>query len=76
MSKNWSVTSISTHKHKKIRYLPKVKYLILDISKKNLIEKKIKISYDYVVNFGGYVNHNEKLKTYKSHYKAPYYTKE
>ena len=68
ISKNWSVTSISTHKPKKIRYLPKVKYLILDISKKILIEKKIKSSYDYVVNFGGYVNHNEKIKTYKSHF--------
>ena len=68
LSKNWLVTSISTHEPKKIRYLPKVKYLILDISKKDLIEKKIKSSYDYVVNFGGYVNHSEKLKTYKSHY--------
>ncbi len=30
--------------------------------------KKIKSNYDYVVNFGGYVNHSERLKTYKSHY--------
>ena len=66
--KKWKVTSISTNKPKKIRFLPKVKYLILDITKKKLILKKIKSDFDFVVNFGGYVNHSEKLKTYKSHY--------
>ena len=68
IEKGWGVTSISTNKPKKIRFLSKVKYLILDISKKKLIKKLIKQNYDYVVNFGGYVNHNEKLKTYQSHY--------
>jgi nucleoside-diphosphate-sugar epimerase len=68
IKKGWGVTSISTNKPKKIRFLSKVKYLILDISKKKLIKKLIKYDYDYVVNFGGYVNHNEKLKTYQSHY--------
>ena len=53
---------------KKIRFLPKVKYLILDITKKKLLLKKVKSNYDFIVNFGGYVNHNEKSKTYKSHY--------
>ena len=66
--KKWDVTSISTNIPKKVRFLPKVKYLILDITKKKLILKKIKSNYDFVVNFGGYVNHNEKLRTYKSHY--------
>jgi nucleoside-diphosphate-sugar epimerase len=68
IEKGWNVTSVSTNKPKKIRFLSKVKYLILDISKKKLIKKLIKYDYDYVVNFGGYVNHNEKLKTYQSHY--------
>ena len=66
--KKWDVTSISTNRPKKIRFLPKVKYLILDITKKKLLQKKVKSNYDFVVNFGGYVNHNEKSKTYKSHY--------
>ena len=66
--KKWHVTSISTNNPKKIRFLPKVKYLILDITKKKLMLKKIKPNYDYVVNLGGYVNHTEKLKTYQSHY--------
>ena len=38
--KKWKVTSISTNKPKKIRFLKKVKYLILDITKKKHILKK------------------------------------
>ena len=66
--KKWDVTSISTSSPKKKRFLPKIKYIIVDITKKKLLLKKIKSDYDFVVNFGGYVNHSEKLKTYKSHY--------
>ena len=68
LKKKWKVTSVSTNKPKKIRFLSKVKYLIFDIAKKELINKNLKSNYDYVVNFGGYVNHNEKIKTFKSHY--------
>jgi nucleoside-diphosphate-sugar epimerase len=68
LAKGWQVTSISTNNPKKTRFLTKVKYLIVDISKKKTLQKKIKSNYDFVVNFGGYVNHNEKLKTYQSHY--------
>jgi nucleoside-diphosphate-sugar epimerase len=66
--KKWDVTSISTNRPKTVRFLPKVKYVILDITKKKPLLKKIKSNFDYVVNFGGYVNHSEKVKTYKSHY--------
>ncbi len=68
LSKKWSVTSISTNRPKKIRLLPKVKYLILDITKKNILKKNINSNFDFVVNFGGYVDHSKTLKTYKSHY--------
>ena len=68
LAKDWEVTSISTNNPKEIRFLSKVKYLIVDISKKKILQKKIKSNYDFVVNFGGYVNHNDKLKTYRSHY--------
>ena len=67
LKKGWTVTSISSNKPKKIRYLKKVKYLICDIGKKKEVSK-IKSNFDYVVNFGGYVNHKNKKKTYKSHY--------
>lgn len=68
ISKGWYVYSISRRKPKKNRFLPKVKYIILDISKKKLIKKKIKINFDYIVNLGGYANHKEKLIIYNSHY--------
>ncbi len=66
--KGWNVTSISSKPPKKLRFIPKIKYIICDISKKNLLQKKINKSYDYVVNLGGYVDHSKKKKTYNSHY--------
>ena len=69
LKKKWQVTSISTNRPKKIRKLNKVKYLNCDISKIKNIEKTLKkLSFDYIVNLGGYVNHSEKRKTYLSHY--------
>ncbi len=55
--KNYSITSLSYHKPKKKRFLNKIKYLECDISKKDLLKKKLKDKFDYVVNLGGYVNH-------------------
>ena len=40
--KGWQVTSISSNPPKKIRHLSKVKYIICDITKKNILKKKIK----------------------------------
>ena len=68
VEKGWKVFSISTNKPKKLRKVSKVKYLICDISKKRLLEKKIKTNFDYVVNLGGFVDHRNKVKTYNSHY--------
>ncbi len=68
ISKGWEVTSISTRKPKKIRRVPKVKYLISDITKKKMIKKKINKYFRFVVNLGGYVDHSNRIKTYKSHY--------
>ena len=64
----WLVTSISARKPRKVRKLPKVKYLISDISKKNFFKKILKKHFDYVVNLGGYVDHSNKKKTYNTHY--------
>ena len=64
----WSVTSISARKPRKLRKLSKVKYLISDISQKNFSKKISKREFDYVVNLGGYVDHNNKKKTYNTHY--------
>ena len=65
---NWSVTSVSIHKPKKIRKLIGVNYLIFDISKKKNLISKLSKNYDYVVNLAGYVDHSHKTKTMKSHF--------
>lgn len=68
LQKGWQVTSISTRPPKKIRYLPKVKYILCDITNKKILKKKILRPFKYVVNLGGYVDHSKKKKTFKSHY--------
>ena len=57
-------------KSKKWKIFEKVKYIKCDISNQNNLKKNIKENFDYVVNLGGYVNHNEKVKTFNSHYKG------
>ena len=68
LKKGWQVTSISSKPPKKLRYLPKVKYIICDITKKKSLKKNIRKYFNYVVNLGGYVDHSNKKKTYESHY--------
>jgi len=65
--KGLKVTSFSTKPPIKIRKISKIKYIFGDISKKNNLSKLNK-DYSYVVNLGGYVDHTNKKKTYKSHY--------
>ncbi len=66
--KNWMVHSISSRKPKKIRYLKNVKYLICDITNKKHVNKSLNSKYDYIINFGGYVDHSNKKKTHSSHF--------
>lgn len=68
LKRGFKVISLSKNKPIKKRYLEKVKYLIADISNKNLINKKIKENFQYIVNLAGYVDHSDKINTYKSHY--------
>jgi len=68
LKKGWQVVSISTKKAINSRKLSKVEYILCDITKKKLLKKKIQKSFTYVVNLGGYVDHSNKIKTYKSHY--------
>jgi len=68
LKKKWQVFSISTKKPSKSRFLKDVHYLIADISKKNDLKKRINQNFNYVVNFGGYVDHSNKKKTYNSHF--------
>jgi len=68
LKKGWAVTSISSKAPKKKRYLPKVKYLLCDITKKKALRRNIQKQFKYVVNLGGYVDHSNKKKTFQSHY--------
>jgi nucleoside-diphosphate-sugar epimerase len=68
--RGWKVTSISSRSPQKIRYLSKVCYIRCDITKKKLLKKKINKPFDYVVNLGGYVDHSNKKRTFKSHYEG------
>ena len=68
LKKKWKVTIFSLNKPKKKRYLGnKVTYIKGDISKIRDL-KKINKNFDYVVNFGGYVNHKNKKVVYNSHF--------
>ena len=68
LKKGWQVTSISSKPPRKKRYLAKVKYILCDITKKKSLRKNIRKSYSYVVNLGGYVDHTNRKKVFKSHY--------
>ncbi len=70
LKKKYLVTVISTKKPAKHRKLNNVKYIFCDISNKSQLQKKIKSNYDFIVNLAGYVNHQEKMKTYNSHFKG------
>ena len=65
---NWKIVSVSTKKPIKKRRLKKVRYKIFDISIKKNLANIAKYKYDYVVNLGGYVDHINKVKTYRAHY--------
>ena len=62
LRRKWRVVSISTTKPPSSRFLKGVKYILADISDKDELRKKIKDNFDYVVNFGGYVDHSNKIK--------------
>ena len=64
----WKVTSLSTKKPKKKRFLKNVKYIFCDISKNNSLKKIPKKNFQFIVNFGGYVDHSNAKKTFNSHF--------
>ena len=68
LRRGFKVSSLSKNNPVKKRYLKKVKYIISDISNKNFINQIINEDFQYVVNLAGYIDHSDKIKTYKSHY--------
>jgi dTDP-glucose 4,6-dehydratase len=68
VKEKFRVISISQHKPSKNRTVKNVKYIKVDVCNLKELKKKINIDFKYIVNFSGYVDHNNKKKTYQSHY--------
>jgi UDP-glucose 4-epimerase len=67
IKENLDVTSISRSKPSKERHLSKVKYIYTDITDKKKLYSKLNENYNYIINFGGEVDHHSK-NTFKSHH--------
>jgi nucleoside-diphosphate-sugar epimerase len=55
--KYWQVTSVSLTPPTYFRFVEGVRYLHFDMSDLGLVKKYISEDYDFVVNLGGYINH-------------------
>ena len=63
----YNVTSLSSKKPNKKRFIKKVNYVICDLTSKKQLNK-INNNFNIIINLSGYVNHTEKKKTYGTHY--------
>ena len=70
IKKGYIVTSLSSKRPKPYRYIKAVKYIICNTLNIKLLKKKLNQEFDIVVNLSGYVNHQEKKKTYLTHYQG------
>ncbi len=55
--KGWKMTSVSLNQPSRKRLVDNVRYLHFDLSDRSLVEKYLDEDFDYVVNLGGYINH-------------------
>jgi len=56
--RGWSSTSVSLNPPIQYRKIAKVNYVFADVTNKSELKSKIGDDYDYVVNLGGYPDHN------------------
>lgn len=63
-----SILSISKNKPLKYRKVKNIKYKVLDLSKKKNLKTLEKFDFKYVVNLGGYIEHNNTNRVYRNHY--------
>jgi nucleoside-diphosphate-sugar epimerase len=66
----YQVVSLSRKRPAKNRRVKKVKYIYCDFTNFLKLRKKINKETNYIINLGGNVNHQEKKKTYRSHFLA------
>ena len=55
--RDWKMTSVSLNPPPKERFVEDVCYLNLDMTDRSLVKKYLCKDYEYVVNLGGYINH-------------------
>ena len=55
--RDWKMTSVSLNPPPKERFVDDVCYLNFDMTDRSLVKKYLDKDYDYVVNLGGYINH-------------------
>ena len=56
--KGWLITSVSLKPPTKERFVDDIRYIHLDMTDINLVRKYLNEEFDYVVNLGGYIDHN------------------
>jgi len=55
--KGWQTTSVSVNSPTEERFVDGVRYLHFDMTDRNLVKKFLEEDFDYIVNLGGYINH-------------------
>ena len=55
--RGWQVTSVSLNPPSTERFVEGVRYLHFDMKDNNVVKKFLDEDFDYVVNLGGYINH-------------------
>ena len=70
LKKNFKVITLSSKSSKLSNKTTTSKHIIADISNKKVLSKKLNKIKDihYVVNFGGYIDHQNKTTTFKTHF--------
>ena len=69
VKKNFLVTIVSRNKSTNFDFENKnLDYINCDIKKLKIIKKKIKKSYDFVINLSGNISHKKKKETFETHF--------
>ena len=68
LKSKYKIISISRKKPKNLKKIEKVHYKIFDITKKKNFNKLKGEEFDFVINLGGNIDHQNKKETFKSHY--------
>ena len=66
--KKFNIYSLSQKKIKKESQHKEIKYIFCRMQNKSRLKKELNFKLDFVVNLAGHSDHNEKKKTYDTHY--------